>query len=100
MRALAVAHARQTAARLTAAAYDYHEARVLGGWHPDYDDELPMETRMALMRPRARRCATPGCTLHEYHPGLCTSQRISGQRVRKPSALKRGAAALAMAAKL
>ena len=37
-----------------------------------------------------RMCKTPGCTLLEYHTGLCTSQLVSGSRVRKPSALKRG----------
>ena len=95
----AISHACQTARLLTLTAYEGGKdaARALGGWHADYADELPTERMargsnpMAMARLNAKRCTTPGCTLPEYHPGLCTSQQVSGVRVRKPSALLRRA---------
>ena len=97
-REIAQSHARATAAYLTAAAYydedeeyedeESHPLRALTGWRAGYDEELPPRPRPA--HARRERCKTPGCTLFEYHSGLCTSQRIASKRERKPSAaLKR-----------
>ena len=33
-----------------------------------------------------RRCGGPGCSLPDFHPGLCESQRVVGPRQRRPSA--------------
>lgn len=32
------------------------------------------------------QCATPGCSLPKFHDGVCTSQRVVGPRMRRPSA--------------
>ena len=96
-REIARTHARTTAAILTAAAFfddgdeDDEENPLprLTGWRPGYEDELPPRVRQE--RVRRERCKTPGCTLFEFHSGLCTSQRVASKRERKPSAALRRA---------
>ena len=90
--------AAATAAVLTAAAYDESEARTLTGWRADYADEMPswhpnagaLHYSNIGVHGKRKMCTTPGCTLPEYHDGLCTSQRVHGSRARKPSAIMRG----------
>ena len=79
-----------TAAMLTASAYSIESARALGGWHFDYFRELPKESGRAPTNRKGAICTTPGCSLPEYHTGLCTSHSVAGQRQRRPSVKKGG----------
>jgi hypothetical protein len=61
-----------------------------GWWQEDAAEEpsvaeggTPLEAPVAVAEVRARLCATPGCTLPDFHPGPCQTHLVVGPRQRR-----------------